>query len=55
MTEGRDAGFADFNRPFLLDTDASKLRLGAMLSQKQADSQYHLVAYAIITQWNRSF
>ena len=42
--------FADFNRPFFLDTDASKLGLGAMLSQKQADIQYHPVAYTIITQ-----
>ena len=38
--------FADFNKPFLLKSDASKLGLGAVLSQKQTDSQYHLVAYA---------
>ena len=36
---------ADFNKPFLLETDASKLGLEAMLSQKQTDGWYHLVAY----------
>ena len=29
--------FADLNKPFLLETDASKLGLGAMLTQKQTD------------------
>ena len=29
--------FPYFNKPFLLETDASKLRLGAVLSQKQPD------------------
>ena len=37
--------FADFNKPFLLETDASKLGLGTMLSQKQTDGQYHPVAH----------
>ena len=37
--------FADFIKPFLLETDASKLGLGAVLSQKQPDGQYHPVAY----------
>ena len=60
MAEGKDAfetlnkacleapvlAFANFDKPFLLERDASKLGLGAVLSQKQADSQYHPVAYA---------
>ena len=37
--------FADYTKPFLLETDASKDRLGAVLSQKQVDTQYHPVAY----------
>ena len=29
--------FTNFNKPFLLETDASKLGLGVELSQKQTD------------------
>ena len=38
--------FTNFEKPFLLETDASSHGLGAILSKKQADDKYHLVAYA---------
>ena len=37
--------FPDYNKPFLLETDASKEGLGAVLSQKQDDGRYHPVAF----------
>ena len=38
--------FLDFGKPFLLKTEASGRGLGAVLSQNQADGQYHPIAYA---------
>ena len=37
--------FADFDKCFLLETDASKSGLGVVLLQKQSDGWYHPVAY----------
>ena len=37
--------FTNYTKEFLLETDASKEGLGAVLSQKQVDVQYHSVAY----------
>ena len=36
--------FADYTKDFLLETDALKEGLGAVLSQKQKDGQFHPVA-----------
>ena len=38
--------FPDFDKPFLLETDASRKGLGSVLSQKQVDGWYHPIAYA---------
>ena len=37
--------FADYTKEFLLEIDVSKEGLGAVLSQKQEDGQYHPVFY----------
>ena len=37
--------FPEFDKPFLLETDASKEGLGVVLSQKQSDGLYHPVAF----------
>ena len=37
--------FADYTKDFLLETDASKEELGAVLSQKQENGWFHPVAY----------
>ena len=37
--------FADFHKPFLLETDASGDSLGTVMSQKQEDGCYHPVTY----------
>ena len=37
--------FADYTKPYLLETNVSKDGLGAVLSQKQAGGQYHPIVY----------
>ena len=37
--------FADYSKPFLLETDASKDGLGAVLLQKGNNGKYHPIAY----------
>ena len=46
LSSGPILAFPDFNKPFLLETDASGKGLGAVLSQKQTDGRYHPIAYA---------
>ena len=38
--------FPDFTKPFILDMDASKEGLGAILSQKQDNGRFHPVAFS---------
>ena len=38
--------FANYTKDLLLKIDTSKEGLGAVLSQKQADGQFHLVPYS---------
>ena len=49
--------FADYTKDFLLETDALKEGLGAVLSQKQEDGQFHQVAYGswVLTTHERNY
>lgn len=46
LTEAPTLAFADFDKPFILETDASFEGLGAILSQKQEDGSTKVIAYA---------
>ena len=37
--------YPNHNKEYLLETDASELGLGAILSQKQSDGKYHPVVF----------
>ena len=39
-------GYPNFNREFILETDASLKGLGAVLSQQQKERSIHVIAYA---------
>ena len=39
-------GYPDFNRKFLLETNASLQGLGAMYSQQDESGKLHVIAYA---------
>ena len=42
--------FPNFDKPFLLETDASKEGFGAVLSQKQEDGPYHPITLGVTPQ-----
>ena len=45
LYDGTLLAFADFEKEFQLETNASSEGLGAVLSQKQPDGKWHPVAF----------
>ena len=46
LTTAPVLGYPNFNREFILETDASLRELGAVLSQVDETSKVHVIAYA---------
>ena len=46
LTSAPVLGFADYSKPFIVETDACDTGLGAVLSQKQEDGRLRVIAYA---------
>ena len=47
LTEAPFLVYANFSQPFLWETDTSSKGLGAVLSQKKEDGQFHPVTYGV--------
>ena len=45
LTSALILAFPDWTRPFILDTDASETRMGAVLSQCHPDGTEYIIAY----------
>ena len=46
LTKAPVLSYPDFTKPFVIFTDASKIGLGAVLSQRKEDEKEHVIAYA---------